>query len=243
MPQRVYPLREVEERVRGLGGSLRKGGKDYVLEFGRQRTGIFVTHEGYVPDHGISQITDGIISAYLKREPRLKDDTKKISALRKEISDELKGRARPYPETVPLRDLGDALGKLFAPVSYQHHKLRVLIGNESFDVKADKHDEVHNPEFNAIAQKVASYCGTDLGDALHILPKPKRKGPGLEALLGKTVVVLAAFALFAALVWTGSTYTGASITSTGYKIGYYGIIAIIISFYALVMFFHKLHSE
>lgn len=240
--QRTYKLRDVQERLEDLGGSeLRKSGKDYMFNFHGRRIGVFVTHEGSIPDHGIKQITDGMISVYKQEKPDLKES--QIHTLRTEIMEELKGRAKPYRETVSLGDLGSALKLLDAPVSYENHKLKVLMGDKSVYVTADKNDEVPKYEFNAIVERVAVFYGTDLRDVLRHLPKPRKRSTGLEVLLGKTAVVLAAFALFTALVWTGSTYTGAIATSVGYKVGYYGIIAIIISFYALVMFFHKLHSE
>ncbi|MDP1694211.1 MAG: hypothetical protein Q8L34_01600, partial [Candidatus Woesearchaeota archaeon] len=232
------------KRFKDYGGSEpKRGGRDYKFRFHDEDIGVFVTHDEELTDHGIKQIADGMIHVYEKENPKLKSDKDKIRALRTEIINGLRGRARPYRETVPLKDLGSALEDLGASVSYEEHKLRVLIGDKYTDVKGNNNDEVTIGQYNTIAQKVADFYDTDLNDVLTHLPKPKKKSSGLEDLLGKTAVVLAAFALFTALVWTGSTYTGASTTAMGYKVGYYGIIAIIISFYALVMFFHKLYSK
>ena len=238
----IYKLRDIAARFKDYGGSEpRKGGRDYKFLFHDEDIGVQVTHDGYLTEHSLDQIADGMLRVYKKENKDLKKS--QMPALRKEIIADLRGRSKPYRETVPLTDLGSALEMLGAGVTYENHNLRVLVGDKYFKVTANKKNEVPNYEFAAIAQRVADFYGTDLKDVLRHLPKPKKKVSGLEELLGKTAVVLAAFALFTALVWTGSTYTGASTTAMGYKVGYYGIIAIIISFYALVMFFHKLHSE
>lgn len=239
-----YKLRDVAKRFKDYGGSEpRRGGRDYKFNFHDEDIGVFVTHDKELTDHSIEQIADGMINVYQKENKKLKGDKDKIRALRTEIIGGLRGRDRSYRETVPLSELGSALETLGASVSYENHNLKVLVGDKYFNIPANKKNEVPMYEFNAISQRVADFYNTDLKDVLRHMPKPKRKSSSLDDLLGKTAVVLAAFALFTALVWTGSTYTGASTTAIGYKVGYYGIIAIIISFYALVMFFHKLHSE
>lgn len=65
----------------------------------------------------------------------------------------------------------------------------------------------------------------------------------LESFLRKAVFGLVVLAMFSAIVWTGAVYTGADTASIGYQVGYYGIIALLVSFFALIMFFHMLRTE
>ena len=242
--QKVYKLRDVEDKIEELGGlNIKKGGKDYVFDFHGRPVYFMVTHDREVPDHGIQQIVNGILNVYLQENPSLRSDTKRIESLKYDIKNDLKGRESKSSATVNLRDLGSALEILGAEVKYHGNKGIALLGDRQVEFVGDSHGEVRGYEYNKVAEKVAGFFHVDLNEVMEHLPRPKKRSSNLEGLLGKTLIVLVAFAMFAALMWTGATYTGAGTTSVSYNVGYYGIIALLLSFYALVMFFHKLRYD
>ncbi len=240
--QRNYKLRDIEERIELLGGlNVKKGGKDYVFDFHGESVYFFVTHDKEVPDHGIKQIATGILNIYSKLNPGL--DSKSKAALFDNLKDDLKGRKESVKDTVEFKELGSALETLGADVKYIQNKAVARLGQDELVFYADPAGEVHKYELNKVAKKVANFYHVDINDVMEHLPKYKKRRSGLESLLAKVAVVLAAFSLFSAVVWTGASYTGASTIGVSYDVGYYGIIALLLSFYALVMFFHKLHYD
>lgn len=242
---RVYKLRDIEDRIKELGGlGIKRSptGKDYEFDFHGSKVHFYVLHSREVPDHGIQEIATGMMRVYGSMNPQIKKNPTKYRELLDDIKSDLKGRVKAA-ELVTLQELSSALGALGAEVQYKGNRVVAKLGDKYVEAVADREGKVHKYEFNNVAQKVADFYHVDLKDVLEHLPKPKRKTSRLEELLGKSAVVMAAFALFAALFWTSATYTGASTATLAYQLGFYGIVGIILAFFSLIMFFHKLHSD